>query len=206
MKPDASSNSENANSAASSPPEARIVHEVDGIQEYDNALPRWWLTTLYATMAFAVVYWFVFEAAKIGDSPEARFAAEVAKKAEAEAARIKASGAVTPEALTMLAKDKTTVEQGRAMFVQTCAACHRQDGGGNVGPNLTDEFWLHGGAPEKIFATIGDGVPDKGMPAWKPQLGVERVQAVTAFVLTLRNTNVPGGKQPQGERERLASR
>ncbi len=183
-----------------------VIHEVDGIQEYDNKLPNWWLFTLYATVLFAVVYWFHYHQAKWGEGPLASYNSEMEKVAAEQAAKIKAAGVMTPEALAALAKDKTTVDQGKQVFTTTCAACHRADGGGMVGPNLTDDFWLHGGAPDKIYKTINTGVPEKGMPAWGPQLGPDRVQAVTAYVLTLRGTNVPGGKAPQGEREGLSMR
>jgi cytochrome c oxidase cbb3-type subunit III len=113
---------------------------------------------------------------------------------------------MTPATLAALAKDKGTVAQGKQVFALTCIACHRQDGGGVVGPNLTDEFWIHGAAPDKIYDTISKGVPDKGMPAWGPQLGSERVQAVTAYVISIRGTNVPGGKAPQGDRDTLTLR
>lgn len=176
----------------------RVVHEVDGIEEYDNELPRWWLYTLYGAIAFAAVYWFAYESGPFLDGPLASYRSEVAKTA-------RATGTVSPEALAALARDPATLEQGKAVFTQTCIACHRADGGGNVGPNLTDEYWLHGGAPEKIFKTVSDGVPENGMPAWKPQLGFDRVQAVTAYVISLRNTNVSGGKPPQGTRETLST-
>jgi cytochrome c oxidase cbb3-type subunit III len=182
----------------------RVIHEIDGIQEYDNELPRWWLYTLYATMVFAAGYWFVYHSGEFAKGPAAAYEVEVAKLAKAEAEKAKALGAVTPEALAALARDKGTVEQGKQVFAQTCVACHRADGGGTVGPNLTDEFWLHGGAPDRIFKTVASGVPDKGMPGWQAQLGIERVQAVTAYLLTLRNTNVAGGKPPQGDRETLS--
>jgi cytochrome c oxidase cbb3-type subunit 3 len=184
----------------------RVIHSVDGIEEYDNKLPNWWLVTLYGAIAFAAIYWFHYHVGKFGDLPPAAYQAEQDKAAAEAAARVKAQGAMTPEALATLAKDKGTVEQGKLIFEKTCSACHRQDGGGMVGPNLTDEFWLHGGAPEKIFKTVTDGVPDKGMPAWGPQLGPDRVQAVTAYVISIRGTNVAGGKAPQGERESLTLR
>lgn len=184
-------------------PENKVIHVVDGIEEYDNKLPNWWLYTLYGTIAFAALYWFHYHVSGFGDLPRAEYQAEMDRVAAIEAARIKAAGAVTPEALAALAKDKGTVAQGKQVFTQTCAACHRQDGGGVVGPNLTDDYWLHGSAPDKIYNTIVNGVPDKGMPAWGAQLGIDRVQAVTAYVVTLRGTNVAGGKAPQGERETL---
>jgi cytochrome c oxidase cbb3-type subunit 3 len=184
----------------------RVIHEVDGIEEYDNKLPNWWLYTLYGAIVFAVLYWFHYQVAGFGDSPRAEYQAQVDKAAADEAARIKTRGVVTADTLAALARDKQTVLQGREVFAQTCAVCHRQDGGGNVGPNLTDDFWLHGASPDKIYKTITEGVASKGMPSWGSQLGADRVQAVTAYVLTLRGTNVAGGKAPQGERETLSER
>ncbi|MBS2018881.1 MAG: c-type cytochrome [Deltaproteobacteria bacterium] len=186
--------------------ENKVIHEVDGIQEYDNKLPNWWLYTLYGTVAFAVVYWFHYHVAGYGALPTAELQAENDKAAAIAAERIKKEGVLTPEALTALSHDKGTLEQGKQVFAQTCAQCHRGDGGGMVGPNLTDEFWLHGAAPDKILETISKGVPDKGMPAWGPQLGADRTRAVTAFVISLRGTNVPNGKAPQGERASLSLR
>lgn len=183
--------------------ENKVIHEVDGIQEYDNQLPNWWLYTLYGAIVFAVGYWFHYHVSGFGDLPRAEYQQEMDKAAAAEAERIKKAGVLTPEALAALAKDKGTLEQGKAVFAQTCVACHRADGGGLVGPNLTDDFWIHGGAPDKVLASITKGVPEKGMPAWGAQLGADRTRAVTAYVISLRGTNVPGGKAPQGERDSL---
>jgi cytochrome c oxidase cbb3-type subunit 3 len=184
----------------------RVIHEVDGIQEYDNKLPNWWLYTLYGAIVFAAVYWFHYHIAKFGDGPEALYKAEMEKVAAEQAATAKSSPVMTAEALTMLAKDKGTLDEGKQVFATTCASCHRSDGGGVVGPNLTDEFWLHGGAADKVYKTVKDGYADKGMPAWGPVLGSERTAAVTAYVISLRGTNAPGGKAPQGERESLSMR
>jgi cytochrome c oxidase cbb3-type subunit 3 len=182
----------------------RVIHAVDGIEEYDNALPRWWLYSLYGAIAFAAVYWWTYHTASVAELPRQAYQTELDQQAAKDAARVKAMGVMTPEALLTLAHDKGTVASGKEVFTKTCAACHRADGGGNVGPNLTDEFWLHGGAPDAIFKTVSNGVPEKGMPAWAPQLGPEKTQAVTAYVLTLKNTHVPGGKAPQGDRDSLS--
>lgn len=182
--------------------ENRVIHEIDGIQEYDNRLPNWWLYSLYGTIIFAVAYWYHYHSGGFGQLPGEAYKAEVEREQAAAAMQIKV-GEATPEALVALTKDPNAIALGRQVFASTCAACHRNDGGGNVGPNLTDEFWLHGGAPEKIYRTIASGIPDKGMPAWQPQLGPLKTQAVTAYVLGLRGQNVPGGKAPQGERESL---
>ena len=134
----------------------RVIHEIDGIQEYDNKLPNWWLYTLYGTILFAAVYWFHYHIGQFGEGPEALYKAEMDKVAAEQAAKAKNSPTMTPEALATLAKDKGTVEQGKQVFATTCASCHRNDGGGVVGPNLTDEFWIHGGAPDKVYKTIKD--------------------------------------------------
>lgn len=188
------------------PGENKVIHEVDGIQEYDNKLPNWWLYTLYGSILFSAGYWFHYQTSGFGDLPHAEYQLEMDKAAAVEAARIKAAGVLTPEALVSLSKDKGTVEQGKAVFVATCVACHRADGGGVVGPNLTDDFWIHGAAPDRVFKSISVGVPDKGMPAWAPQLGPDRTRAVTAYVISLRGTNVPNGKAAQGDRDTLTLR
>jgi cytochrome c oxidase cbb3-type subunit 3 len=105
---------------------------------------------------------------------------------------------VTAESLLAGSHDAARVAEGKALFITYCAPCHGPEGGGKIGPNLTDNAWIHGGAPEKIFAQITNGAPSKGMIAWGPQLGSERVKKLTAFVLSIKNTNVPGGKAPQG--------
>jgi cytochrome c oxidase cbb3-type subunit 3 len=184
--------------------ENTVIHEVDGIQEYDNKLPNWWLYTLYGTIGFAVLYWYVYQTTGIGASPAQAYRDELDRNAAAAAMQIKV-GEATPESLMALSKDANALALGKQVFTSTCAACHRKDGGGLVGPNLTDEFWLHGGAPEKIFQTIATGVPDKGMPSWQPQLGALKTQAVAAYVITLRGTHAAGGKAPQGEREVLSA-
>ena len=192
--------------SAHEPDQNKVIHEVDGIQEYDNKLPNWWLYTLYGSILFSAGYWFHYQTSGFGDLPTAEYRIDMDKAAAVEAERIKAAGVMTPEALVSLSKDKVTLEQGKQVFVATCLAGHRADGGGVVGPNLTDDFWIHGASPDKVLKTITAGVPDKGMPAWGPQLGADRVRAVTAYVISLRGTNVPNGKAPQGERDTLTQR
>jgi cytochrome c oxidase cbb3-type subunit 3 len=94
------------------------------------------------------------------------------------------------------------VADGMALFATHCIPCHGSDGGGKMGPNLTDSAWIHGGSSDRIFAEIMNGTPDKGMVPWGPLLGATRVMTLTAFVLSIKNTNVPGGKAPQGAVER----
>lgn len=177
-----------------------VVHEYDGIIEHDNVLPRWWVGCLFGTIVFAFGYWMFFHTYDKGQLPSAAYAERKAVELAAEAERIKSAGEVTPEMLTTLMKDPGTVDQGKQVFESTCVTCHDAGGKGKIGPNLTDEYWLHGGDPKQVYGIVRDGYLPKQMPAWGKPLGEARVRAVTAYVMSLRNTNAPGGKEPQGEK------
>lgn len=184
-------------------PDVLRGHEYDGIEEYDNRLPNWWLFILYGTIVFSIGYWLVFHAFKVVDLPLARYDKEMVAAAEAQLARMAESG-LNDESLALMATIPETVAKGRELFTTYCVVCHLEQGQGLVGPNLTDEYWVHGGSPMDIHRTIMDGVPAKGMAAWGGQLGPARVQDLTAFVLSIKNTNVPG-KAPEGEPEAPAA-
>lgn len=181
--------------------ENKVVHVYDGIEECDNQLPRWWLWILFGTVTFAGAYWLVAESFKLVPSPRAAYRAEMEAAAAIEAQKMRAAGSVSDDSLVGLTKDPKTVAEGKTVFTSTCAPCHAANGGGGIGPNLTDEYWLRGGAPTKVYATIKDGSTAKGMPAWGGALGEERVRLVSAYVLSLKNTKVAGGKAAQGEPE-----
>ncbi|QRN94761.1 c-type cytochrome [Archangium violaceum] len=173
-----------------------VLHVYDGIEEMDNHLPRWWLFILWATLIFGFGYWYYYHVTGMGPG-----SLEVYKAEAAEAARLAASNKpVSDDTLLALMQDSQSVELGKAQFQQQCASCHGQKGEGLIGPNLTDNFWLHGGKPMAIHKTVSEGVVAKGMPAWERTLGAERVRSIVAYVLTLKNTNV-AGKAPQGEPE-----
>lgn len=191
---------EGSGSQSRSEHDAPVVHEYDGIEECDHKLPNWWLWLLYGTVIFGFFYWFHFQVFNSGKNPGQVYAAEAQAQAAAEAAKIKAAGVMDDASLLALAKDQKLVAQGKDEFVKTCAQCHTPTGGGNIGPNLTDNAWLYGGAPEKIYKTVAFGTKN-GMPEWLKPLGIDRVQAVVAYVITIRNTNVAGGKAPQGQVE-----
>lgn len=170
-----------------------ILHVYDGIEEADNNLPTWWLLTFYGAIAFGLVYWFYYQVYGVGESQRQKYEAAVAA-AEAE------KSVVSNESLDALALDEGAVDAGGEIFAAQCMACHDAQGQGRegLGPNLTDAYWIHGGAPIDIHRTVTNGVAAKGMPPWTPILGEEGVNQVVAYVLTLRNTNVPG-KAPEGE-------
>jgi len=172
-------------------------HEFDGIQEFDNRLPNWWLWIMYGSMVFALLYWIVFHTLEIRDLPRDEFAQEMLVAQEAQLARAAEAG-IDDDSLMMMAGMPNRVAEGREIFVKHCVACHLDQGQGSVGPNLTDGVWVRGCTPMEILETVTTGVAAKGMPAWMNQLGPTRVQAVTAYVLTIRGTDV-AGKAPEGE-------
>ncbi|MFO0683398.1 MAG: cbb3-type cytochrome c oxidase N-terminal domain-containing protein [Sandaracinus sp.] len=174
------------------PIQGKIVHEYDGIEEADNQLPLWWLATFAGTVIFALVYWQVYETWGVAPSTSEIYAAEMAE-------RLTSGGEVTDDVLVTLSADSSTTESGHQAFVTNCVVCHGDRGQGNIGPNLTDDHWIHGGAPTDIYATVRDGVGTRGMPQWGPVLGDRTLQAVVAYVLTIRDTNVEGPRGPEGE-------
>lgn len=173
------------------PIQGKIVHEYDGILEADNHLPNWWLATFFGGILFAVVYWFIYEAWKFAPTAHGEYAAAM----EAAAA---SGGEVTEELLGLVASSSERVAAGERTFTANCAACHGARGEGVIGPNLTDPNWIHGGGSTDIYATVRDGVTTAGMPAWGPVLGEREVQSVVAYLLSIRDTNVPG-REAQGE-------
>jgi len=173
-------------------------HEYDGIREFDNRLPNWWLMIMYGSMVFALLYWIVFHTLEIKPLPREKFAQEMLKAQEAELERMAKAG-VSNESLLLMVEIPAKMEEGRELFVKHCVACHLDDGRGLVGPNLTDDAWVYGCEPMDQLKIVNEGVAAKGMPAWLNQLGPSRVQTVVAYLQTLKNTNAPNGKAPEGE-------
>ena len=169
---------------------------MDAIQGYDNRLPNGWLWFLWGWVLFSVGYWLVFHTFEVGRSPVQPYDAEMQAAAEAQLA---AGGSLDNEALILMSGMPDKVDQGREIFTTYCVACHLVTGGGLVGPYLTDAYWIHGGEPMDMHKVVTEGVLEKGMAAWGKQLGPRRVEAVVAYMMTLRDTNVEGGKAPEGE-------
>ncbi len=163
-------------------PDSLRAHEFDGIQEYDNKLPNWWLWTLYGSIAFALAYWVVFHTLGVGKLPRESFQQEMVAAAEAQLARMSAGG-LTDESLTLMSTIPAKVAEGRKLFETYCVVCHGDQGQGLVGPNLTDDYWIHGPKPLDLHKVVTSGVPAKGMAAWGNQLGPARVESAVAYVL-----------------------
>jgi cytochrome c oxidase cbb3-type subunit 3 len=177
--------------------ERLLDHEYDGIREYDNPMPRWWLYTFWGSIVWAALYWFNVPGIGEGKGRIADYdAAIAAAKAEFPAPAL-TSGPPGPELLAM-SRDTAQLAAGKSVFTTTCVPCHGPDGGGVIGPNLTDAYWLHGGTPEAIWKTVNGGVLAKGMPAWGQSLHPEQVNAVVAYVISLRGTKPASPKAPDG--------
>lgn len=176
-----------------------LDHEYDGIRELDNNLPPWWKYMFYATIIFAFVYIIRFHITGDGKLSHEEYMAEM-NAAVAEKAEIMASaGEIISEENVVYLVDAPSIEKGAAIYKGNCATCHGQLGEGGAGPNLTDEYWLHGGGIKNVFKTIKYGVPEKGMIAWQSQFSPSQMQEVASYVLSLQMTNPPNGIPPQGE-------
>jgi len=169
-------------------------HNHDGITELDNGMPPWLAYFFYATIIFGAVYLMHYRVLQTGASAAEEYEAEMA-----EAALLYKDGVkVKIELLT----DASVIEAGKAIYTKNCKNCHGDLGQGLIGPNLTDEYWLHGGDIESVFNTILNGVPAKGMISWKGKLSDQQMLEVANFVKSLKGTNPPNPKAPQGEKEK----
>ncbi len=171
-------------------------HEYDGIQEYDNPMPRWWILLFIVTIIAAPVYYLAPGDIGAGAKKTEVYDKEMAAFA---AAHPNMGGVnVTPEQMAVIVADKAEIEKGKALFATTCISCHRADGGGLIGPNLTDDYWIHGGSPVEIHTTIDQGVLAKGMPNWGKILKPDQINSLTAYVVSLHGTNPANPKAPDG--------
>ena len=173
-----------------------LNHTYDGIQEYDNPMPRWWLLTFAATIVFSVIYLFNIGPVGSGKGRIADYEADMAAYARAHPAPT--GGDMSSDQLLALVKDEEAMEEGKEAYTAYCASCHAPDGGGLIGPNLADAYWLHGGTIADIYKTVTIGVLEKGMPPWGKTLKPEQLSAVVAYVSTLQGTTPANPKAPQG--------
>lgn len=171
-------------------------HTYDGIQEMDNGMPRWLSAIFYVTIIFSIIYLLNYEVFEWSPDSAEEYKIEVAE------ANIKYNLSDKVKIKIEALKDKDALDAGLAIYQKNCAACHGKLGEGGVGPNLTDNYWLHGGGIENIFNVIRLGVPEKGMIAWKAQLKDEQILQVASYITTLKGTNPPNAKAPQGTEEK----
>ena len=184
--------------------EATILldHNYDGIRELDNHLPPWWTAFFYISIVFGVIYMLVYHVFSVAPLPGELYEISVAEAQAAAAERLAEAGEEgggIDESTVAFSDEPAVIDSGKKIYDMQCASCHRNDGGGNIGPNLTDEYWLHGGSIGDIYKSIKYGIPQKGMIAWEPLLSPEQMRDVSSYIITMAGTNPPNAKGPQGE-------
>ena len=172
-------------------------HVYDGIQEFDNNPPAWFNWLFYSSIVAAFCYLMYFHVLKIGKLSLDEYKQELSE-AQVVIDRAREKGIKLADMPAFTEADK--INTGKSIFTANCVACHGDKGQGNVGPNLTDEYWIHGGKYKQVFTTIFNGVPEKGMISWKKSLKPEDIRAVASYVKTLKGTNPSNPKAPQGDK------
>lgn len=181
--------------------EDKVLHEADGIKEYDNPMPGWLMAIWWGSLIFAAAY-LGFYALSFGEgSMEAEYRAGAQQAVTAVDAYFDAHPLVPPSPAQLLAgaRDPAVLEVGRARFARTCAPCHGERAQGLIGPNLTDDHWIHGGTVEQIFQTVAKGWPAKGMPPWGRALKPEELAALVSYIRSIQGSNPPNARPPEGE-------
>jgi len=185
--------------------ELLIAHDYDGIQELDNPIPAWFMYLFYATVIFAAGYLLTYHVFKVAPLQYYEYKIEMAQADIAKKIYLSKAANRVDENTVKLTKDPAVIASGQAIFKTTCVACHGEHAQGNVGPNLTDDYWLHGGKINDLFKTIKYGVLSKGMPTWEKQLSPKQISDVANYVKSLHGTNPAGAKEPQGTKEIAAN-
>lgn len=177
--------------------ELLLDHSYDGIQEFDYPLPRWWLHLFYLTIAFAFIYagYYMTVGPTLNDELKVTMSEIEARKPKLP----ETSGELESSMLALL-KNPDSSLRGKSIYSGKCAACHGQSGEGSIGPNLTDDFWIHGGTANDLVKTIRNGIGEKGMPPWGAILKDDEIYSLVAYIRSVRNSQPANAKQPQGEK------
>lgn len=178
-----------------------LDHDYDGIKELDNVLPPWWVYLFYGTIVFGLIYMVRFQLFD-GNSQTDEYKNEVA---QAEVDMLKNSSGKPADEMNadkvILLTDAASLAKGKEIFSNACVACHKADGGGIVGPNLTDEYWINGGGIKNVFTIIAEGSKNNPtMVSWKKNIAPTDIQKIASYVLSLQRTNPPGAKPAEGEK------
>lgn len=176
-----------------------LDHVYDGIRELDNNLPPWWVYMFYLSIIFGVGYFLYYEVFD-GPTQYTEWEREM-EKAEIAIAEYRENNPNLIDASNVeMLTDASDLKRGEDIFMMACAACHRPDGGGGIGPNLTDEYWILGGDIASIYNTISEGGrPGKGMVPWKTEYNALEMAQVASYILTLQGTNPSDAKEPEGD-------
>ena len=176
-----------------------LEHDYDGIKELDNNLPPWWVYLFYASIVFGIVYMVRFEVLG-ADDQEMELAKEIAQAKIEVAEYMKTAPDMMDEETVTVLTAAADLSAGKEIYITNCAACHRADAGGQIGPNLTDDYWILGGGIKNIFHTLVNGGRDgKGMIAWKGTLKPKEMQKVASYIISLRGSDPADAKESEGE-------
>jgi len=178
-----------------------LEDEYDGIRELDNPTPAWFMYLFYATIAFAVCYLLIYHVFGLAPLQYDEYKQEMAQAAVAKNVYLSKAANRVDENSVKLTTEKAVLAEGEVIFRQNCTPCHGMQAQGVIGPNLTDDYWLHGGKINDLFKTIKYGVPTTAMQSWEGHLMPKQIAAVANYVKSLHGTNPPGGKAPQGVKE-----
>lgn len=179
--------------------EITMHHAYDGIRELDNRLPPWWVNMFILTIVWSVGYMWYYHWGGNGPSQAEEYEKSMEKAKKERAIALAGRADAVDESNVTALTDASALGEGELIYKNVCAACHGQQGEGTVGPNFTDEYWIHGGGIKNIFRVIKYGVPEKGMISWQSQLKPADMQKVASYILTMQGTNPPNPKAPQGE-------
>jgi cytochrome c oxidase cbb3-type subunit III len=175
-----------------------LGHNYDGIRELDNRLPPWWLYGFYLTIIFGVIYIYRYHIAESAPLSKEELAISLEKAAVEKEEYLKKSANKVDENTVTYLSGAADLDAGKKIFTTACVACHLADGGGSVGPNLTDNYWIHGGGIKDIFKTLKYGWPEKGMKSWKDDYTPQQLAQLAAYVKSLGGTTPAKPKEPQG--------
>jgi len=175
-----------------------LGHDYDGIRELDNRLPPWWLYGFYACIVFAVIYLYRFHVAHTAPLSGEEYQLAVTKAAADKEAYLAKAANKVDEKTVVYQTSPDYLAGGKKIFSTACTPCHLADGGGSVGPNLTDDYWIHGNSIQDIFKTIKYGYPEKGMKSWQEDYTPAQIAQLASFIKSLHGTHPAKPKEPQG--------
>ena len=178
-----------------------LEHEFDGISELDNPTPAWFMWLFYATIVIAAGYMLTYHVFDWGKLQDEEYAVEVAEAEQAKKAYLAKSANIIDENTVKESTEPDVIATGQVIYNANCVACHGDKAQGLVGPNLTDEYWLHGGKINDVFKSVKYGIPDKGMIAWGKTLNPKQISDVSNYIKSLKGSNPANAKAPQGEKE-----
>jgi cytochrome c oxidase cbb3-type subunit 3 len=181
--------------------EDKVLHDIDGIQEYDNPMPGWLMAIFWGSLVFAILYMGYYALAFGERTMESEYRGEAVDDLAAIQAHFDAHPLVPPTASQLLAGavDPQVLSVGQARFARSCASCHGAAAQGLIGPNLCDDHWLHGGQVSQVFNTIAKGVAAKGMPTWGRAIPPEELAALVSYIRSLQGSAPPGARPPEGQ-------